>query len=121
MKNLILTLIFLAGLTVTNAQEITGSWSGTLVIPGGHLRVVFNISSTDEGYTSTLDSPDQNAFGIPTTKTTFDEQVLTITVTNLDIVYSGTLKDEKTIEGTFKQMGQTFDMKITRQPEEQDK
>jgi pimeloyl-ACP methyl ester carboxylesterase len=46
-------------------QLLPGSWQGTLSVPGGSLRVVFNFKEKAEGgYTATLDSPDQGAFGI---------------------------------------------------------
>ncbi|MEZ4892758.1 MAG: hypothetical protein R2778_07045 [Saprospiraceae bacterium] len=33
-------------------------------------EVIFNVTKTDDGYTSTMDSPDQGAKGIPVTNTT---------------------------------------------------
>ncbi len=30
-------------------QEITGQWNGILKVPGGQLRVVFNIAKTGNG------------------------------------------------------------------------
>ena len=67
------------------AQEITGSWSGTLNVMGNRLPVVFNISRTDSLYSTTMDSPAQNAFGVPTTKTTFSGNRLEIVATGLGI------------------------------------
>ena len=110
---LLLTGIFLYG------QDITGTWNGVLVIPGGQLRVDFHITTTEDGYTSTMDSPDQNAFGILVTSTEFEEKELTIRLTDLDILYRGTLIEEDTIEGTFTQMGQSFDMKLTKETGEE--
>ena len=109
-------ILLLAGVYVSG-QDITGTWNGVLVIPEGQLRVDFHITETDDGYTSTMDSPDQNAFGIPVTTTQFEDQQLTLKVTNLDILYEGLLKDENTIEGTFTQMGQSFDLKLTKKKE----
>ena len=54
------------------AQDITGQWNGVLNIQGMNMRIVFHISKIDNGYASTMDSPDQSAFGIPVTATIFD-------------------------------------------------
>ncbi|HER08159.1 MAG TPA: hypothetical protein ENO20_04545 [Bacteroides sp.] len=106
-------ILLLAGICLSG-QDITGTWNGVLVIPGGQLRVDFHITTMDDGYTSTMDSPDQGAFGIPVTSTEFEDRELTITVTNLGIVYKGTLKEDHTVEGTFTQMGQSFDLTLTK-------
>jgi len=100
-------------------QDITGTWNGVLVIPGGQLRVDFHITATDDGYTSTMDSPDQGAFGISVTSTEFEDNELTIKMTDLDVLYKGILKAENTVEGTFTQMGQSFDLKLTRAAEKE--
>ncbi len=89
------------------AQEITGSWSGTLNVMGNRLPVVFNISRTDSLYSTTMDSPAQNAFGVPTTKTTFSGNRLEIVATGLGIFYQGTVQEDSII-GTFNQGGIPF-------------
>ena len=81
------------------------------------LRIVFHITATDNGYTSTFDSPDQGAFDIATDATTFENKELTITVSEIDFVYNGKLTDAKTIDGTFTQMGMTFDLDLTKKEE----
>lgn len=120
MKRMIFTtvILLLTGLYMFG-QDITGTWNGVLVIPGGQLRVDFHITATDDGYTSTMDSPDQGAFGIPVTSTEFEDDELTIKMTDLDVLYKGNLKAENTVEGTFTQMGQSFDLKLTRAAEKE--
>ena len=65
MKRITSMLVLLLALCTLFGQEIPGTWTGKLSTPNGELTVNFNISATDDGYTSTLDSPDQNAYGIP--------------------------------------------------------
>ena len=89
------------------AQNITGSWGGTLDIQGNKLRLVFNITKTDSAYVTKLDSPDQGAFGLPTTKTTFGDNRLEIVASGLGLSYSGTLEQDS-INGTFSQGGMSF-------------
>lgn len=95
------------------AQDITGQWNGLLKVQGIQLRVVFNVSKSADGYSSTMDSPDQGAKGIPVTKTSFENPNIHFEVANAGIVYDGVLKENE-IEGTFKQGGQSFPMNLSR-------
>jgi pimeloyl-ACP methyl ester carboxylesterase len=112
-KNTIILLIFLTTLTVS-AQDITGQWNGILEVSGIQLRLVFNITKTDTGYSSTMDSPDQGAKGIPVTSTNFENPILNLKVLAAGIEYEGVLK-EGIITGTFKQRGQSFALDLKRE------
>ena len=113
MKKLILT-SFTALVCLTGfGQDITGQWNGILKVQGIQLRVVFNISKTGNGYSSTMDSPDQGAKGIPVTSTTFENSTLKLSVSNASIEYEGVLKDSN-ITGTFKQAGQSFPLNLSK-------
>ncbi len=94
-------------------QEITGEWNGLLKVQGMQLRLVFNISKTDSGYSSAMDSPDQGAKDIPTTSTSFENSVLTIRIENAKIEYVGTLGSDNKIIGNFSQSGQVFPMDLS--------
>lgn len=96
------------------AQDITGQWNGALKIQGIQLRLVLNVTQTDNGYTATLDSPDQGATGIPVTSITFENPNVKFTVTNIGIEYNGELKGDEVI-GVFTQFGQNFPLYLTRQ------
>jgi len=89
------------------AQNIIGSWSGVLNVSNTKLQVVFNITQQDSSYTSTMDSPDQGAFGLPTTRTTFADNKLEIVATGLGIYYQGILAGDS-IVGSFNQGGISF-------------
>jgi dienelactone hydrolase len=112
------TILFLVFAFLTscsmNAQDITGQWNGILNVKGKQLRVVFHINKTDTGYTSTMDSPDQGAKGIPTTSTYFDNSTLKIAAPNLGLKYDGTLGHDSII-GTFKQGGQSFPLNLSKE------
>lgn len=97
------------------AQEIIGEWNGVLKVQGIQLRVVFHIAKTEDGYTATMDSPDQSVTGIPVTTITFENTNLTLEITNARIVYSGRL-EENSVIGTFSQSGQEFPMNLQREP-----
>ena len=111
-KTTLLIIAFLATLA-TYAQDITGQWNGVLKVQGMALRLVFNISKTDTGYSATMDSPDQSVKGIPVTTTTFENGKLALEVTNAGIKYNGELKDSELV-GTFKQGGMEVPMNLSR-------
>lgn len=111
-KYLLIGFLLIPALWISG-QEITGSWNGALKIPGMQLRIVFHVNKTDAGYSATMDSPDQGANGVPMTKATFENSVLTIEMAAAKLEYIGTLKND-TLFGTFTQAGQAFPMNMTR-------
>jgi uncharacterized protein len=113
MKKTTLTIALSLTIFYIFAQDIAGQWNGVLNVQGTSLRLVFNVTKTAEGYTSTMDSPDQGAKGLPVTRTTLDKTILTFDVSNLRIKYEGTVKIDSII-GTFKQGGQSFPLNLTR-------
>lgn len=97
------------------AQDITGQWNGALKVQTVQLRLVFNIKKTESGFSATMDSPDQGAFGIPVTSMSFENDVLKISITNANIKYEGTLGEDNIIIGVFNQAGQSFPMNLSRE------
>jgi uncharacterized protein len=117
MKRVKSIIIMLLAVCSLYAQDITGTWSGALTTPNQQLRINFNISAADDGYTSTMDSPDQEAYGIPVDSTFFKKPELTIKMAMIDLVYVGTLVDDTNIQGTLTQVGQTFELNLKKKPE----
>ena len=113
-KTALIILVSLFSLTIF-AQDITGQWNGALKVQGTQLRLVFNVTKTDDGIRATMDSPDQGAKGIPTTTTSFKNSVLRITIENAKIEYEGALSKDNIIVGTFKQGGQSFPMNLSKE------
>ena len=106
--------IFIGG-TLLQAQNITGQWNGVLEVQGMRLRIVFHITQTGDQYSSTMDSPDQGAKGIPVATTTFNESILSLAIPNIGLLYEGEFKTDS-IVGTLKQSGMTFPMTLKRDP-----
>ncbi|MFK7812572.1 MAG: alpha/beta hydrolase family protein [Maribacter sp.] len=100
MKKILLILLVCLGFTSTYGQDITGQWNGLL--KEMNLRLVIHITQTDDGYSSTLDSPDQGAKGIPVNMTTFENDSLKLEVVNLGVTYAGQFVDG-TFSGIFNQ------------------
>ncbi|WP_047419774.1 S9 family peptidase [Cellulophaga sp. Hel_I_12] len=113
MKKATILLLIVGTFFTVNAQEITGKWNGVLKVQGTQLRLAFNVDKSDAGFSSTMDSPDQGAFDIPVTKTTFENNRIKFEVANLLISYVGELKDNEII-GNFSQSGQAFAMNLSR-------
>ncbi len=104
MKKLTSTLILVLFASALFAQNIAGDWYGTLNIQGNKLHLVFHITKTAETYTATMDSPDQNAFGLATDNTTFSNNQLNIEAAKFGLKYTGTFKaDSNNVKGTFTQ------------------
>jgi len=121
MKTFSILLISLLASISLSAQDITGQWNGALKVQGKQLRLVFNVTKTDNGLSSKMDSPDQGAKGIPTTTTSFEKSILKITIASAKIEYEGTLGQDNVIVGTFKQGGQSFPMNLSREKIEKEK
>lgn len=119
-KTLLIVFVILTGLSIY-AQDITGKWNGILNVQGIQLRIVFNIAQTDKGFSSTMDSPDQGAIGIPVTSTSYESSILKLEISTVGIQYEGTLNKENEFIGMFKQAGQSFPMDLTKEKVEKDK
>jgi hypothetical protein len=122
MKRITTIFILLLAVITLSAQDITGKWSGKLSIPDQmgqtrELTLIFNVSATDDGYTSTMDSPDQNANGIAVDSTIFKKPELTIKVAKLGVVYVGNVEDDTNMKGTFTQMGQPLELNMKKETE----
>jgi len=116
--------LFALGILIANmvfGQDIIGQWNGILKVQGTQLRVVFNITKTETGLSSTMDSPDQGAKGIPVTSTSFENQTLKLVVSNLGVEYQGTLSKDNVIVGDFKQRGMSFPLNISKEMVEKEK
>ena len=107
-------LLFIFSFSFLFSQDITGDWHGKLDVNGMPLRVVFHISKVENTYSSTMDSPDQNAFGIPITSTAFSENTLTIISKEMSATYTATFIENK-FEGVFDQMNNKMPLILSRE------
>lgn len=114
MKKTVFFLVAIFASFTMVGQEIIGQWNGVLKVPGAQLRVVFNVSKSENGFSSTMDSPDQGAKGIPVTTTSFENSILRLQIPAASISYEGTLNKENIIVGNFVQAGQSFAMNMSR-------
>ncbi|MDH4403511.1 MAG: alpha/beta fold hydrolase [Flavobacterium sp.] len=114
MKKIINFIFVFCSISMLYSQDIAGTWNGILKVQGMQLSLVFHINKTEKGFSSTLDSPDQKAFGMPVTTTNFENSKLIIAIANPRIEYEGILGTDGIIIGTFKQSGQSFPMNLSK-------
>jgi pimeloyl-ACP methyl ester carboxylesterase len=120
MNRILLSALLIVTTLSATAADVTGSWYGTLKVQGIQLRIVFHITKSGDGYSTTMDSPDQGAKGIPVTTTDFNNNVLKLAVPAAKIEYTGTLEGE-TITGNFKQGALSVPMNLDRNATEEPK
>src|SRR3569833_1936977 len=114
MKKLIICAKVFASFNNLNAQDIAGSWLGTIPAGGTNHRLVFNISKTNAGYSSTFDSPDQKAFGIGCSKTTLAKDSLHIEIAAIGGFYNGLWDGKDVLTGIYKQGGGQIPLNMKR-------
>jgi len=119
-KSVLVLFVTLTSLSIY-AQDISGKWNGILKVQGVQLRLIFNIIQTENGYSSTMDSPDQGAKGIPVTTTSYENSILKLEISSAGIQYEGTLDKENVFIGTFKQAGQSFPLNLAKEKVEKEK
>jgi fermentation-respiration switch protein FrsA (DUF1100 family) len=95
----------LAAVGLWAQASVEGTWQGTLDVGAAKLRLGLHVSKSPQGeFSSTLDSIDQGAMGIPVKVTTFSGDKLHLELPNLKATFDGALSaDGKQIAGTFVQ------------------
>lgn len=112
MKKLILLCMMLLSASLF-AQDISGKWQGNLVVPGGKLKLILNITPGVGGYTATMDSPDEGAKDIAVPKIAFTDNYLTFAIPDGGISYKGTLENG-IIKGTYTQGEYILPLELSR-------
>jgi len=118
MHKLTSALILLLVPILINAQsiptEIAGKWMGKINV-GVELRLVFNYKISGDTIYTTIDSPDQGVKGIPTEKTTFLDNEITITIPIIGGSFTGKfIRDSVLINGIWKQSGGNLPIKLLK-------
>lgn len=92
---------------------LAGAWEGRVAVGGQSILVVFHIGADG---TTTMDSPDQGAFGIPAEAPAVEAGVVRIAVPAIGGRFEGRLsEDGATLAGALHQGGATLPVVLTRQ------
>jgi uncharacterized protein len=104
----LITLLAIALCSNAQTKDITGLWEGKLNV-GVDLRVVFHFTKNDDGsYKATMDSPDQNAKGIPCNKVTVSGDSVITEISIAQAVYKAVVVNDSTLSGKFEQAGRSL-------------
>jgi uncharacterized protein (TIGR03435 family) len=112
---IVLILFSGAGLRA-QVQDITGTWQGTIKVPGRDLRTVIKISKTDNGtLKAVMYSIDQGGQGIGASAITQDGPTIKMSVSTINGTYEGKINTDGTlIEGTWSQGAASFPLVLDR-------
>jgi uncharacterized protein len=100
-------------------EELVGSWLGKLHVQNSEMRLIFNISLDEKGLlVSTMDSPDQGAKGIKMGMVEFEFPKLKINAPALMAYYEGNFISKDSMNGSWSQNGQSFDLPLKKQLED---
>lgn len=96
-------------------DKIVGSWLGHIVASSMDVRIVFHISiSPADTLVATLDSPDQSVEGIKLGRVTHQDSILFIDASNLRIKYTGVIRNDTLINGTWSQSGKDYPLNLVK-------
>lgn len=110
-------LIIVAGLFLLNniqAQDISGSWLGTLKIGAMNLRIVIHVNKSNSGLSATFDSPDQKAFGLQVNKTELIKDSLLCEIQVIKGGYRASWDGKDALTGVFSQGPGSFPLDMKR-------
>ncbi len=98
------------------AQDVTGDWFATLEVgPAVQLRLVLHVQEAEEGYSATLDSPDQGVTDIPLDELLVEDGQIVFRHSAAAIEYEGTVDPGFTaITGTFTQGSESYPLSFGR-------
>lgn len=99
----------------SQAESFDGRWEGHIEFQGVRLFTVINIKTGETGIGGTVDSPDQNAFGLPITGgRIIDKDSIELTMSTVGAIYTATLDGDERLTGTWQQNGVELPLALSR-------
>lgn len=114
MKKIIFSVCLYLFFTSIQAQSITGSWQGAIVVRDNQIHINFHIRKDSSGYIATMDSPDQKAYGIICNDTRLADDSLKISIALVKGGYQGKWNRADQIDGFLLQGPIKMPLKLTR-------
>jgi uncharacterized protein (TIGR03435 family) len=103
-RRLALVAVLCLASTVVFAQDLAGTWQGTLNVQGTSLRIVVRMARADGKLTGQFLSIDQGGQAVPLNSVSIDGRTVKWKLDAANITYEGTLSaDGNTMTGTFSQ------------------
>jgi len=98
----------------TGPNDLTGHWKGALEVNGMKLHLAMHVGKLPNGsLTSSLDSLDQGANGIPANTVSFAAPAAHLAWASIGSTFDGKLENGK-LSGKWRQGGQTFPLVFER-------
>lgn len=96
-------------------STLIGTWSGPLTQFGATTKFVINIAVKDGIVVPTLDSPDQNAFGIPVSDFLQNNDSISFKLGIASAVYNGIIdRSNRKIKGVWTQRGTEYPLSLSK-------
>jgi len=94
-----------------------GNWRGDVATSDGTMRVALHFwPAANDGVMGTIDSIDNDEYGVPIDTAKVDGQSLRFEITGVGGVYEGKIgKDGQSIDGTWTQKGKALPLNLARQ------
>ncbi len=120
MPRLFISLLAVLLMSGLSAQTLpVGDWQGQLDAGGQSLPLVFHVTAQNDTLQATFDSPDQEAFGLPTKSVTWRAPEVTIDASGMGIRYVATRSSNgDTLTGYFEQGGARLPLVLLRMKSE---
>lgn len=96
-------------------NPLVGDWLGSLSTPMGDFRIVFHVRENSGSMQLTMDSPDQNAEGIPAQVTSSAADSVRFDVNVISGYFTGTLEADAILAGSWYQAGMNIPLELKRQ------
>jgi RNA polymerase sigma factor (sigma-70 family) len=104
--------------TTAALATMQGNWEGIITANQAQLRLVLRIFKTNDTYRAVIDSVDQGAKNIPVTRLLARKDSIHAELPALNADYQATLNADGTeMSGTWKQLNQSFPLRLTRTTE----
>ena len=114
MVKIILSCIIALSSVSLFAQIPQGDWAGQISVQGMKLGIVFHVAKTDDGFESTMDSPDQQAYGIEMSSTTYTNDTLYISHDQGGMTFKATFEGDSVLIGNISQSGMVFPLRLSQ-------
>jgi pimeloyl-ACP methyl ester carboxylesterase len=100
-------------------NSLQGIWEGGITVPGGQLKIIFKIDKTSDGYSGTLDIPQQGAkdLKLDPISQNGDSVSLTFSVGQITGLFTGNFDSETEISGNYSQGGPSTPFSVKRTSE----
>jgi dienelactone hydrolase len=112
MKNLLSFALILSTFSIFS-QEFEGDWTGKILVQGFPLTLDYHISKNENGFTATMDSPDQKSYGNKVKEVIVNGYEINLNFPEYKIFTKLNYKNDSLI-GNYVQLGKNYPMSLSR-------